>query len=138
DFDGAVQSYLDRYREDCPGKLQSRVEPARGTRAGEIAVANIACTMENNAYTTSFVFLQDDDTFSGILHTGYPGDEDAVRAAARNVAQTLAASGGLAAGGKQSAVTRTLQIDIPPQPPLAAQVAPAASGDDDFETVVVR
>jgi len=137
-FETQVQSYIDRYREDCPGHLKASVGDARPVAAGTMATASISCDMPANAYRTSFVFLQDGASFTSILHTGVPADAEAVKNAGDDIAKRLSASGGLAADGAKSA-------EAAPEPELKfTNVTPVktdvsyAAAEDDIPTQIVQ
>lgn len=140
DFDGEVQAYLDRYREDCPGDLQVSVGASDATAGGTVAVADVSCTQANNTYTTSFVFVENANGFGSILHTGYPTDAAKIRSIGDNVAYALSTTGGIAAEGvsfkKAEAVisaTPSFKLNVPKEQPAANDSVP-----DDFETVVIQ
>lgn len=155
DFTAQAQSYIERYREDCPGGLTINMGQPQTTSAGTFAEANVSCNMTSNSYNTSFVFVQDAKKFSAILHTGYPEDASKVRSIGDNVAYTLGASGGLMAPSS----VRKAEAYIPPAPGRAVDAAPVthhfnvpdtqpvsakgsahfgARSDDGLDTVVVQ
>jgi hypothetical protein len=148
DFGYAVQSYLDRYREDCQGQLQVKMGPQRNTATGTVAQADIACPIESNTYSTSFVFVQGGGTFNAILHTGYPQDAAQVKSISDNVAASLGASGGLASqkparGDAANDRAASLQVTVPAETPrrrfnIQPETPAAAAGSDEFETVIVQ
>ncbi|MBI3441473.1 MAG: hypothetical protein HY052_06690 [Proteobacteria bacterium] len=92
-FDDAVRKYIDRYRRDCNGNLDAHISSSETSKAGLLTVADIECKMPSNSYATSFLFLQDRDNFSAILHTAYPAEKTAVRDARDALVRTLKKSG---------------------------------------------
>lgn len=84
-----VQAYLNRYRDDCPGKLQVNLGQPQKVAAGMLSVANIACTASGNAYATSLVFFDTPSGFQTVLHAGQPQDAAQVRQFASNIASAL-------------------------------------------------
>ncbi|MEZ0262789.1 MAG: hypothetical protein ACAH80_17420 [Alphaproteobacteria bacterium] len=151
DFGYAVQSYLDRYRDDCQGKLQVKLGKPRTTAAGTIAQADIACPIQSNTYNSSFVFVQGGGTFNAILHTGYPQEAAQVKQISDNIAAAVGASGGFTGTKtKREASAANLRpalaVTVPASAPPAAapqrrfniqpEAAPATDGE--FETVIVQ
>jgi hypothetical protein len=94
-FEGQVQEYLSRYRDDCGQPLTVHLQPAQKTSSGVLAKADIECPTASNLYVTSFLFLQDAGGFSTILHTGYPEDKAKLIALRDNMADALEKSQGL-------------------------------------------
>lgn len=88
-FNAAMQNYLDRYREDCPGHLQVTVGEARTLRSGTVAPAAISCNAASNKYSTSFVFLQNDGRFNAVAHTGQLGDTAALKTVSDRIVSSL-------------------------------------------------
>lgn len=151
EFGYNVQSYLDRYREDCPGQLKVSLGKARDTAAGKVQQADISCPMESNTYSSSFVFTQAGGTFNAILHTGYPQQAAEVK----QIANTIAAVAGNAGiQGQQSAApvkvqqASSLKVTVPAEKTDSSQPQrrfnireeqPAANAaGDEFETVIVQ
>jgi hypothetical protein len=123
DFVAQAQSYIDRYRQDCPGGLTVNMGQPQTTAAGTFAEANVSCTMQTNSYNTSFVFVQDQKKFSAILHTGYPEDAAKVRSMGDNVAYALGASGGLTAlSSTRKAEATSMPVYTAPAPAYQAPV----------------
>lgn len=88
-FKAAMENYLDRYREDCPGNLTVTVGEVRTVRAGTVAPAAISCKASSNAYSTAFVFVQDAGKFNAIAHSGRPGQTADVKAVSDKLVGTL-------------------------------------------------
>jgi len=91
-FDDQVSSYIDRYRQDCSGTLDSRIAAPETSGIGAMVVADIACAMPSNSYASSFLFLQNGHGFSAILHTGYPAEKAEVRRIRDAIVRALLAS----------------------------------------------
>ncbi len=129
DFTSQAHQYIERYRQDCPHGLSVNMGQPQTTAAGTFAEANVSCSMASNAYSTSFVFVQDSKKFGAILHTGYPADSSKVRNLGDNIAYALGSSGGLLA---PSAAVRKAEADVPAyRVPSYPAVEPSASGSDD-------
>lgn len=94
-FDAQVQTYLDRYREDCPGHLQVDSLPAQVN--GDLRAVNthIECTMSGNSYASSFVFAQDAVSFSTIMHSAVLGQKADIKKLMNDISQALLATKGL-------------------------------------------
>ncbi|MBI1214227.1 MAG: hypothetical protein GC185_00245 [Alphaproteobacteria bacterium] len=118
-FDASVQSYIDRYRQDCANQLHVSMGAVQNVAAGTLQQAVVSCPATDNSYDTSFVFLQDGKTFSAILHTGYPSDAAQINNIGDNIAYMLGSSGGLDLSGAVTGHT-------------AAMIAPMAGGPDGF------
>ena len=105
-FESMVESYIDRYREDCPAQLTASIG-AYKTQGGQSLVdANVSCNMTGNSYVTSFVFQGGAGTFSAILHTGFPDARGKVLSAGEHVFGTLRDHGGkITASGAGYGVT---------------------------------
>jgi hypothetical protein len=131
DFDAAVQSYLDRYRQDCAGQLKASVSAVQDVAAGKLQQASVSCPVTGNSYETSFVFLQDDKTFTAILHTGYPSDAARINNIGDNIAYMLGSSGGIDLSGVSVAHTASAPLQRLPLSHSVAQqdlsVAPSAA-----------
>jgi hypothetical protein len=151
DFGYAVQAYLDRYRDDCPGQLKVNMGKPRATANGTVQQADIACPMESNTYSSSFVFTQAGGTFNAILHTGYPQQAAEVKQISDTIAAVAGSSG---IQGKSASVPEkvqqasSLKLKVPADKPTGGKRrsliirddAPSAAkpSGDDFETVVVQ
>lgn len=106
-FKVAMENYLDRYREDCPGHLDVTVGEIRTVRAGTVAPAAISCKAAANAYSTAFVFVQDAGKFNAIAHSGRPGQTADVKVVSDRLVGTLV----------------NAQRFLPPEPSVKAPVA---------------
>jgi DNA repair exonuclease SbcCD ATPase subunit len=105
-FQALAQSYIGRYRQDCPGKLSVNMSQPQKTSTGTLQQANISCGIPSNSYSTSFVFVQEQGKFGAILHTGYPEDANKVRTVGDSIAATLESSGGLSGAGESASASR--------------------------------
>lgn len=136
-FEEQVSNYLDRYRQDCGGKLQTHVSPSEASTAGILAVADIECKVPSNAYVASFLFLQNDSGFNTILHTSYPSEKAAVRDIRDGIVQTLKESGNGFASPQvisKGAATQPLLLNIPATVETSYSHAPS----DELETVIIQ
>ena len=111
-----VQAYLNRYRDDCPGKLQVNLGQPQKVAAGTLSVANIACTAAGNAYATSLVFFDTPAGFQTVLHAGQPQDASTVRQFASNIASALRPVTALRVDG---AARQVVPVSYAPQPSTA-------------------
>ena len=90
-FAANVNSYIERYRDDCSA-LQVHMGAPVQTAAGSHAEADISCPTAGNTYSTAFVFWQDRQYFSAVLHSGYPADAEKVQGLSGAIASTLGRS----------------------------------------------
>ena len=149
-----VQSriYLDRYRQDCRNNLDVKTEPVRHLSFGRMIAGTLVCNSSGNKYATSFVFLDDRDSFHAILHTGYPNDADGLSRIAGNLSATLARADRFLA--PQPAMKRPLRRplatpvtevhtapssfeDKPASKPVLTP-PPAATAKDSFDTIIIE
>ncbi|MCE9508390.1 MAG: hypothetical protein K8R48_08810 [Alphaproteobacteria bacterium] len=137
DFNSQVISYTGRYRQNCGTGLTVHVSPAKTSKAGTTATVDIECAMPSNSYAVSFLFLEDDNGFSTILHTAALAEKEKLRGIRDAIAQKLNGSQGFAAPQaiRQSASTAPLKLNIP-----AAGTAPAsgAAAMDDLATIIIQ
>lgn len=149
-FGENVEAYIARYREDCPA-LQASLGAEQKTATGVYELADVSCGMPGNSYTTSFVFWQDGQKFSAVLHSGYPSDAPRLKGISGSIARVLAGAGGLltpqVVGQADAAVAAPLSRPQPqlrfniPQAAVAAPVyaaRPFGRADDGLETVVIE
>lgn len=137
DFTSQVNDYISRYRQDCSDGLEALVSPAQTGRIGVVAMADIACGMPSNDYTTAFLFWRDANGFNAVIHTGYPSEKTDVRSARDRIAQALRQAGGFAApkGVEREAPPPQFKFNISSSVE-AAPVSPDAT--DELETVVIQ
>lgn len=88
-FEGMVESYIDRYREDCPAQLAVSIGAYEKRGDQNLAEANVSCGLEGNSYVTAFVFQGGGGVFSAILHTGFPDARAKVLSTADSLADVL-------------------------------------------------
>lgn len=125
-----VGEYLDRYRKDCPNDISIEQGLTETTPTGTLTQATASCTMPNNAYRVSFVFLREEEAFTSIMHTGLPADAARVKAVGNAVAQRVKTSG-------------SVSLDGLSKPPARAQATVTSvnyeeGGDDGFKTLIVQ
>ncbi len=133
DFQSQVDNYIKRYRADCSEGLKARVTPARQTKVGAMATADLECNMSANSYANSIVFLDDKSGFSAVVHTSYPEEKASVRNARDSIIRTLERSKGFAAPRviKQVETTQQYKFNIP-----AGDVE--EDENDGIETIVIQ
>lgn len=153
-FEDQVGAYLDRYRQDCNGKLQAHVSPTEASAAGTMAMADIECSVPLNKYVASLLFLQDSNGFNTILHTSYPSEKKAVRNVRDTIVQTLKkSSSGFSAPQviRKAPMPVAAEAEAQPQPqpqphqplrfniPAATETAaPVHAPSDELETVIIQ
>jgi hypothetical protein len=156
-FEAKIQEYIDRYRADCPQNLKIDERPEQNTAAGKMAIAGVSCDAPANAYTSSFVFLQDGAHFTAIVHTGLPAEAAAVRRVNERAAAMLKSSRGLVPENEapSSVAEKTSEGAVPvpavspPQLKLHIPASPAFSDmqrtnisyfgpSPDFETAIIQ
>jgi hypothetical protein len=128
DFNSQAGSYIERYRQDCGKGLEVHLSPSEAVPSGAIAVADIECRMPSNAYTSSFLFLEDSNGFSTILHTSYPAGKAAVQDIRDKLVQGLKNSQGLA---PSPAVSQSANAG-------SASERPSSGAADGLKTVVIQ
>jgi hypothetical protein len=135
-FESQVKAYIDRYRQDCGDALTVRSSAPETGKIGTVATVDVECRMPSNSYFSAFLFLQDGNGFSTIVHTAYPSDKALVKGARDSILQTLQTSQGFMAPQtiKHSASAAPVKLRIPASEPVAEQ--PVAV--DGFETVVIQ
>ncbi len=126
-FQGAVEGYLDRYREDCPGQLTADVGAFETVGKKSTVSAYVACGMSQNSYVTSFVFQTVPGLFTAILHTGLPQIRGEVLSTGERVKSSIRGFEGAFVTGVDSVAG-------------AGDTVPARGGfdPDSFETVYVQ
>jgi hypothetical protein len=136
DFNSQVINYIGRYRQNCGTGLTVHVSPAKTAKAGTTATVDIECAAPSNSYAVSFLFLEDDNGFSTILHTAAPAEKERLRGVRDAITQKLNGSQGFAAPQAigQSASTVPLRLNIP-----AVGAAPSGAGAmDDLATIIIQ
>ncbi len=162
-FDAQIQTYLDRYREDCPGHLQAQVAPVEASGDLRMTTADIACSMQGNSYVSSFVFAEDSSSFSAVMHSATTGQQPAIQKMSADIARALKQTKGLSVQYSQSTGASAAPVPSLNLQPEVKEASPAApvqlrfnmkndgaadasvetaggqpSSDDDFKTVVVQ
>jgi hypothetical protein len=135
DFSSQVNTYLDRYRQDCGKALDIQISRPEIIKAGTIAVADVKCAMPSNSYSGAFLFLRDGNGFSAILHTAYLQDQPAAQGVRDAIVAALKRSQGFVASQvmSRSASKASLKLNVP----ASTETIPAITVYDP-EPVVVQ
>ncbi len=118
-FDQQVDTYLARYQDDCPGKLQVSKGGVQQSPAGSVRAVDISCSMPDNSYATSIVFAQTQGGFAALLHAGQTAARGEVKQVGERIAGVLRTASGVS-------VAQTAPRVVPAsfaQQPVAAQPA---------------